>query len=197
MTAVPGLDVYEAAWLAGGVPRVVETAVARLLEDGRVRASGGLLATVDATRTSPVEGAVLDAVGTRGHRPLDTVAWRAAADDRVRAIGRGLADRGLLRPSSRWRRAGVRPTRAGRELLRRAAAVAPADGDATAWCVALHGPGRLPDPALRRALTERPPAPASVPEPDVRALREHRRALTTEPPEALAWRTVPTDGGAP
>src|SRR5687768_1994237 len=95
--SAPELDLCEMAFLAGGPDRVVETAVVALVEAGRVRIpSPGQLAVVDPGRRHPVEGAVLDAIGTRGHRSLDLVVWRLADDDRIRDVGRRLTDEGLL-----------------------------------------------------------------------------------------------------
>src|SRR5215207_2167007 len=96
----PQLDVYDIAYLAAGPDRVVDTALVALVETGRVRVQPpGQLAVAELARRHPVEAAVLDAVGTRGHRSVDVVRWRLADDDRVFAIGRRLVSAGLL---SRW-----------------------------------------------------------------------------------------------
>ena len=176
MAAAGDLDVYDIAFLAGGPPRVVQAALTTLAAAGRVRATGGLLTTLDPERSHPVEAAVLDAVGTRGHRSVETVGWRVRDDDRLLVLGRRLAAAGLLRRRGPLlRRPGSAPaaTRAGREVLRRLA-VDP--GQSLAVRVALRGWDGVPDPALR-ALTEHPPAPAPTPGPDVSALRRHRRDL--------------------
>lgn len=88
--ASPTLDLCEIAFLAGGPDRVVETAIVALVESGRVRvASPGQLALVDPVRRHPVEGAVLDAVRTKGHRSVDLVVWRLAGVDRIDRPVRG------------------------------------------------------------------------------------------------------------
>src|SRR3954468_2302523 len=121
MTA-PQLDLYEVAFLAGGPDRVVDTAVVALVESGRITVlAPGQLAAVDPGRRDPVEAAVLDAVGTRGHRSIDTVVFRLAGDDRIVDIGRRLRTDGLLsRRPALGRRDGGPPARtaAGRRLLR-------------------------------------------------------------------------------
>jgi hypothetical protein len=158
----PQLDVYDIAYLAAGPDRVVDTALVALVETGRVRVQPpGQLTVAELARRHPVEAAVLDAVGTRGHRSVDVVRWRLADDDRVFAIGRRLVSAGLL---SRWplvprrtRRASV-PTVAGRQLLRRLAAEPPTDpawDGGTSVLVALHGRDRLSD-ELRRSLIFEP-----------------------------------------
>jgi hypothetical protein len=159
----PPLDVYDVAYLAGGADRVVDTAVVALVESGRVRVpSPGQLAVVDPARRHPVEGAVLDAVGTHGHRSRDLVAWRLAGDDRIREVGRRLTDEGLLR---RWlahvRRDGGAPLRTstGRRLLHALVAVPPVfsvhDGG-SAVQVALHGPQGMTDAKLRASIFDVP-----------------------------------------
>ncbi len=135
MTAPP-LDLYEIAYLAGGPDRVVDTALVALVESGRVRVHApGELAVVEPGRQHPVEAAVMDAVGTRGHRSVDTVRWRLADDERIAGLGRSLAAAGLLR----------RPALDGSGALR----------------VARHGRSALPDMALRAQIFERllPPVP--------------------------------------
>jgi hypothetical protein len=160
----PQLDVYEIAYLAGGPERVVDTALVALVEVGRIRVQPpGQLAVAELARRHPVEGAVLDAVGTRGHRSVDVVRWRLADDDRVLALGRRLVAEGLL---SRWtvvprrtRRIRV-PTAAGRQLLRSLAAGPPTDpasDGGTAVLVALHGRERLSDELRRSLLFETAP----------------------------------------
>jgi hypothetical protein len=156
--ASPQLDVYDIAYLAAGPDRVVDTALVALVETGRVRVQPpGQLTVAELARRHPVEAAVLDAVGTRGHRSVDVVRWRLADDDRVFAIGRRLVSAGLL---SRWARGRRRtgrlpvPTAAGRRMLQDLAADPPADpasDGGTSVLVALHGRDRLSD-ELRRSL---------------------------------------------
>jgi hypothetical protein len=164
----PQLDVYDIAYLAGGPERVVDTALVALVEAGRIRAQPpGRLAVADLTRRHPVEAAVLDAVGTRGHRSVDVVRWRLADDDRVLAIGRRLVAAGLLsrRPlvPRRTQRAPV-PTAAGRQMRRSLAAEPPTDPSwdgGTAVLVALHGRERLSDELRRSLIFESLPVPTA------------------------------------
>src|SRR5688500_17785335 len=75
MTAFrPDLDLYALAYLAGGPQRVVDTALVALVESGRVRVHApGELAAAVPDRRHPVEAAVLDAIGARGHPTVDTI----------------------------------------------------------------------------------------------------------------------------
>jgi hypothetical protein len=162
--AASDLDLYELAWLAGGPDRVVDTALVALVRSGRVRAhSPGVLATVELTRRHPVEAAVLDAVGPSGHRSVDTIRWRVAADDRILGIGRrlqrdGLAPRFELRAALRHGPGPSRPSRAGRRVLQQRQALATADQ--IELKVALGGRDALPDQAVRASIFDRPPSSA-------------------------------------
>jgi hypothetical protein len=149
-TALPQQDRYEVAYLAGGHERLVDTAVAALLDDGRIRVRPtGELHAVDLHRSHPVEAAVLDAVGTRG-RSLTTLRWRLTEDHRIRAVADRLAREGLMTPPGRHRLLrrrvpdGAR-TAEGRRVLRRLRAAHPAEHE-----VALWGPSRLADPLVRQ-----------------------------------------------
>lgn len=150
-------DVYDTAFLAGGRYRVIDTALAVLLESGRIRARrSGELAVVDPSRRHEVEAAVLDAVGPDGWRTAAMVRLRAGTDERVTRIGDRLVNDGLLcgRPSRRR-------TRAGRRALRRLRAQLPPGGRAAASSaarVAVHGPGEVPDAEVRKAVFD-PPRP--------------------------------------
>ncbi len=105
MTAPPALpvldryDVYDLAYLAGGPYAVVDTALVALAERGRVRVQfTGELYAVDVRRRSPVEAAVLDALGPRPRRSVGTLRWRLRADERIASIGdRLVADGHRLR----------------------------------------------------------------------------------------------------
>jgi hypothetical protein len=162
------LDVYDIAYLAGGPDRVVDTALVALVETGRIRVQPpGQLAVAESGRRHPVEAAVLDAVGTRGHRSVDVIRWRLGDDDRVLAVGRRLVAAGLL---SRWarvrRRNGHRPvpTAEGRRTLRDLAADPPTDpasDGGTSVIVALHGRDRLSDELRRSSLFESVPVPTA------------------------------------
>lgn len=154
------LDLYEFAFLAGGRERVIDTAVVVLVESGRLRAHPpGELSMVGAYRRHPVEAAVLDAVGARGHRSVDTIRWRAVNDDRITGLARPLADAGLLRRRPLRRRGQWSPTRAGRAVLRRGLPADPALDGGSAVAVAQHGSTAMTDTALRAAVFERPSPP--------------------------------------
>ena len=103
----------------------MDTALVRLVESGRVRVRApGELAAVDPTRRHPAEAAVLDAVGTHGHRSVDTIRWRLRDDERLHDVGRRLSTSGLMRRRSWPGRRGrdgddLCRTRVGEETLRR------------------------------------------------------------------------------
>src|SRR4051812_33354686 len=115
------LDVYEAAFLAGGPDRGVETALVALVETGRVRVQrAGQLSVVDDRSRHPVEDAVLAAIGPQGYRQFEVVRWMAGKDERLTALAQGLRRDGLVSGIVLpwWRRRVVR-TAAGRRTLRR------------------------------------------------------------------------------
>jgi hypothetical protein len=148
MTTQP--DVYDVACLAGGPHRVVDTALVALVVTGRVRAvAPGELQVVEPRRRHPVEAAVLDAVGGRGRRSVETVRWRALGDARITEVGRRLRYERLL---GRF----LGPTAAGRRVLERARA---ADVGPVLH-VALEGRQQLRDPDLRAAVLEPERRPA-------------------------------------
>jgi hypothetical protein len=194
--ALPQLDVYDIAYLAGGPARVVDAVVVALVRAGRVRIhSPGQLATTELSRRHPVEAAVLDAVGPTGHRSVDTIHWRVADDDRLLEVGRRLRSAGLLGRSGaslrvvRGRRA-LAPTRVGRRVLRELR-TEPALGDAEAMRVALGGREAMTDPRLREEIFERvlpPVAPGG--------LRRRLRAAEDNDPFYAAYRTRGAVGGA-
>jgi len=162
--AIPALDVYEIACLAGGPDRVVDTALVALVESGRVRIHRpGQLAAVDLSRRHPVEAAVLDAVGTVGHRSADTIRWRVAGDERLLDVVQRLQREGLLGRTHRLvphfsgGRSSPAPTSEGRRVLRELEAHPPADQTAPAtdaMQVALCGTEQLPDREFRAAIFE-------------------------------------------
>ena len=148
---MPQPDVYDVATLAGGPHRVVDTALVALACTGRVRAvAPGELLVVEPRRRHPVEAAVLDAVGARGRRSVETVHWRALADERVTGIGRRLHEQGLLGRV-------LGPTAAGRRLLRDLRSTVGASD--LVRRVALHGREQVTDPALHAAVFEPPRHP--------------------------------------
>jgi hypothetical protein len=147
------LDLYDVAWLAGGRRRTAQTAVAALVQSGRVRVADptGELHVIRPGAAHPVEAAVLDALGARGHRGIETLAFLVRADPRLDEVGEGLVARGLLGrgPLAALVRR-VRPpatTRAGRRVLREARRSPGAGfrGSAAAGEVALAGLVRVPD----------------------------------------------------
>jgi uncharacterized membrane protein YgcG len=167
MTDQPQLGVYEVAYLAGGPDRVVDTAVVVLVESGRVRVHApGELVVVEPGRSDPVEAAVMDAIGTQGHRSIDTIRWRMAGDERVAELGRSLAAAGLLhrRPFARAKPDGPAwsATKSGRHALLHARAHPPVarglDGG-SALAVALDGRAAMPDAGRRAEIFERPLPP--------------------------------------
>jgi hypothetical protein len=199
MTAFrPDLDVYEIAFLAGGVQRVVDTALVALVESGRVAMPAPRqLAAVRPDRGHPVEGAVLDAVGTRGHRSVDTIRWRVARDDRLTGLGRSLSEAGLLRSRKLQGRGRWCPTRAGREALRLLSAQPPVDpafDGGSAPMVALHGCEAIADAELRAAISERPALPTLPSREISRRIRKERRQW--DDPGVSAHQTRNAWGGA-
>jgi hypothetical protein len=147
------LDAYDAAVLAGGFPRLVDTVVVALVESGAIHVdpSGEFRAQVESSR-HPVEDAVLDAVGTRGYRSVESISWRLEHDERLAQEFRHLVTDGLLRhalvPSRLTRTAHPHPTAAGRRALAEFAERARAT-PGNAVRVAVHGRDAMPDPRLR------------------------------------------------
>ncbi len=191
-------DLYAIAFLSGGPQRVVDTALVALVESGRVRVHApGELAAVALDRWHPVEAAVLDAVGTRGHRSVDTIRWRSGDDARITGIGPALAADGLLRRRTLRGRGEWCPTRAGQHVLQRLAAEPPIDralDGGSAVQVALAGTGAMTDADLRAAIFERP-APPKATGPEVgRRLREVRRR--SDDPAVSAYQARTALGGA-
>jgi hypothetical protein len=195
----PQLDVYEIAYLAGGPDRVVDTALVALVETGRVRVHApGELAVVEPGRSHPVEGAVMDAVGTQGHRSIDTIRWRLTGDERLLAVGRSLAAAGLLR-----RRRGIRrdpdrhawvATEPGRRALLEARERPPTEHSldgGSALVVALHGRQAMADAELRTAIFERP-LPPVVPG----GIRRRLKAAEVSDPWYTDYRGYGAIGGA-
>jgi len=199
MTAAE-LDLYDIAFLAGGVDRVVDTALVALVESGRVRVHApGELAVVEPGRSHPVEGAVMDAVGTHGHRSVDTIRWRLAGDERLADMGRSLAAGGLVRRRRLARRGAGEAwstTKVGREALRRLGDepwTARALDGGSALQVALRGREAMPDRRLRTEIFERPLPPLP------RTSGMHRRIQEAglHDPASAALRTQQTAiGGA-
>ena len=163
MTAAQ-LDLYDVAWLAGGRRRATQTAVAALAERDRVRVTDptGDLQAVGGGATHPVEAAVLDGLGARGHRGVETIVFLVREDPRLDAVEQGLLRRGLLgrrAPLARVvrRRRPPSTTREGRRVLRelRRPGSTAIPGSTAAREVALNGLVRVPA-GLPAALAERP-----------------------------------------
>jgi hypothetical protein len=201
MTTSRQLDVYDIAYLAGGPDRVVDTALVALVESGRVRVHApGELAVVEPGRSHPVEAAVMDAVGTQGHRSVDTIRWRLAGDERLAGLEASLAAAGLLRRRPFARRRSDGPTwsttKAGRQALLHAREHPPADrtlDGGSALAVALDGRRAMPDPARRAEIFERPRPPL----PRTSGVRRRTRADELLDAERAASRTHLTAmGGA-
>ena len=155
-------DVYAVGCVAGGPDRAVDTAVAVMLTDGRLRAERtGELSTALLRYSHPVEAAVLDAIGRRARRSVATVRYRCGQDERLTGLVAQLASTGLLRRNrlTGRGRSGWTPTGAGRKWL--AEARQRRDGD-TALQIALDGLDALPDQALRALVFTRPPVPRRV-----------------------------------
>jgi hypothetical protein len=181
------LDVYEAAFLAGGPDRVVDTALVALVRTDRVRVhSPGELATTELTRRHPVEAAVLDAIGPAGHRSVDTIRWRLEDDARISDVGRRLRDDGLL-ARSLLRRGDQRgsPTADGRRVLAQLRTDRAAGSDE--WRVALDGREALPDRARCTSIFGVPRTTAAPP--SARSVRRQRRAALAADPGAAAAHT--------
>ena len=162
MTASDALDVYQAACLAGGLDRMVDTAVVALLETGRIRVQhSGELSVVANHPQHPIEAAVLAAIGTGGWRCIDSVRCRAATAGQLALLVEQLVTDGLLTRNTLLRllRRPFAPTAAGRRTLRQLRAHPPVRGVAAGTSmaqVALHGTGRMPDGQLRQAVFQRP-----------------------------------------
>ncbi|GGS50403.1 MULTISPECIES: TIGR04222 domain-containing membrane protein [Actinokineospora] len=92
------LSVHELAYLAGGPRRVVETAVARLLDLGKLKASrnGTVRVVAGATATDMVDRAVLTDAKRYSNRTVGLLVDRVGRDDTVRAVRTSLAVKGLL-----------------------------------------------------------------------------------------------------
>lgn len=161
-------DVYEAAFLARGAHRVIDTAIVALVLAGRLTVnSAGDLAAVDPTRRHPVDAAVLDAFGPSRHRSVETVHVRLVEDPRILGVGRQLRSDGLLtRFGAGGARRGelpgvVRLTGEGRRALADAREQRSEVDDA--WRVAFDGRAAMRDASLRAAIFEPPGRERALP----------------------------------
>ena len=100
-----GLPLLDAAFLAGGPGRVVDTVLVRMHQEGRVIVSRGGLVTVTADRAyDEVEAALIAAAGDLRQRDLVGLRRATMTSDAVQQIGNRLADHGLMRDPARLRR---------------------------------------------------------------------------------------------
>ncbi|MEU6624089.1 TIGR04222 domain-containing membrane protein [Streptomyces litmocidini] len=110
------LTVCEAAYLAGGPPRVVDLTLVSMHRSRRLLlARTGWATVVDATGGDELERAVLAAIGPGGQSPVPAVRPVVAAAECVRLLAEDLVERGLA-VSEEGRRevaSGVRAVRAG------------------------------------------------------------------------------------
>ncbi|HEY6275505.1 MAG TPA: TIGR04222 domain-containing membrane protein [Streptosporangiaceae bacterium] len=92
------LAIHELAYLAGGAPRVVTTALAMLSHSGRVTITGTGRASQTATGggPDPVQGAILQALRRRGTVPVAGVYRGLARSGVLEAMGVRLVRRRLL-----------------------------------------------------------------------------------------------------
>lgn len=159
-TSLTALDPLAAAWLAGGLPRAVDALLVSRLESRRIRGVDGSFVDRGLARGDRFDSVLLDALGARGSRDVETVRWRVQRDRRMQALRETLAADGLLAARTGLGLADRedRPARtaAGRRLLRELRSAPPSGG---VWEVALHGRDALTDLSLRTAL-EPPPRPA-------------------------------------
>jgi uncharacterized membrane protein YgcG len=150
-TSLVTCDAYDIAQLAGGLSRVVDTAVVCLLEHGRMAVDGvGRLRAVGRA-VHPVEAAVLELAGPRPRRTVVSLRLRAAEDPRLTGVAARLVTEGLLRRNPLAALPGTRPahrcTAAGRQALAERRTPPPAPG--SALDVALGGATRMADQVHR------------------------------------------------
>ena len=165
MTTIPvatSLDPLATAWLAGGLPRAVDAVLVSRLESRRIEVVDGQVADRGLNRSDRFDAVLLDALGARGRRDVQTVLWRVRRDRRMVALRDSLLADGLLAGRTRLglRDRTDRPARtaAARRRLRELRGAPP---HGAVWEVALHGRGALTDLTLRTALE--PPARPEVP----------------------------------
>jgi hypothetical protein len=189
------LGLYDVAFLAGGHPRVADAALVEMVVDGLLRAQApGRLAVADPTPRHPVEAAVLDAIGSSGHRPVEAIRRRLLHDVRLRSVGQRLVDVGLLHQvpwpvvlgTAGRRRPRTREGNGALAAIATACRVDPQYDPTGAYRVAVHGWQALPDAQLRAAIF-RPSAPV----PDVAApprVRRHEQVRRGQHARAATWR---------
>lgn len=90
------LNLYEAAYLAGGPERVAELTLLSMQRQRRLLlAHTGWATVVDPVGRDPHERSVLGAFGPQGQEPVTSVRAVAAQDPSVRALAERLAEAGL------------------------------------------------------------------------------------------------------
>ncbi|MER5733953.1 TIGR04222 domain-containing membrane protein [Streptomyces sp. NPDC002138] len=93
------LDLYEAAYLAGGPRRVAELTLLSMERQRRLLlAHTGWATVVDPVGRDPLEWSVLGAFGPDGQCPVESVRSAAAAHEAVRALADRLGAAGLAAP---------------------------------------------------------------------------------------------------
>ncbi|WP_030154556.1 TIGR04222 domain-containing membrane protein [Streptomyces sp. NRRL S-244] len=128
------LNLYEAAYLAGGPRRVAELTLLSMQRGRRLLlAHTGWATVVDPVGRDPHERSVLGAFGPDGQAPVAAVRSAAARDEAVRALADRLDAAGLALPAAA--RSGVA---GGVRAVRRAAALVAALA-AAALCVPADG----------------------------------------------------------
>ncbi|MEU5197158.1 TIGR04222 domain-containing membrane protein [Streptomyces scabiei] len=143
------LDMYDLAFLAGGVQRVADSAVTALSETGSLRMRGSRVRAVGEARPEhPVERAVI--AWCPRSRTVTSVSTALRTSPEVEEIGRRLAARGLVTGTRR------RPTRAGRRRLRSAR------HDESLPAYVLDGPAALSNGPVRRGVLSAHPLPSGL-----------------------------------
>ncbi|MFE4603417.1 TIGR04222 domain-containing membrane protein, partial [Kitasatospora indigofera] len=108
-----GIPLLDAAFLAGGPGRVVDTVLVRMHQEGRVIVSrSGLVTVTSNTAYDEVEAALLVAAGDLRQRDLPGLRRAVMTSDAVQRIGDRLAAHGLMLDPALLRRA-----RSARRLL--------------------------------------------------------------------------------
>lgn len=96
-----GVGLYETAYLAGGPARVVDLALVRMAEPGRLHlAHTGWTTVVDPQGRSRLERALITAIGPEGQCRTAQLRTALAAHPTVRDIGDRLALAGLATPAA-------------------------------------------------------------------------------------------------
>lgn len=130
------LNLYEAAYLAGGPRRVAEVTLLSMQRQRRLLlAHTGWATVVDPVGRDPHERSVLGAFGPDGQSPVRVVRSAAALDEAVRALADRLGEAGLALPAAARSAVagGIRAVRRATALvlaLAGAALCVPADGTA-------------------------------------------------------------------